>query len=210
VEVCDTIDNDCDGDADEDIPGEATECGVGACTALGALVCLAGELVDTCRPRPQSTEICDRLDNDCDGEVDDGLEPRESECGVGACAATGEWRCVDGVTSDDCSPAAPSDELCDAIDNDCDGETDEGGVCDAPPDEGVSTPRDAGAPDEGAPGPDQGREEDATPSPDGTTTPAVNATGDGGCSCGPGEERGDPTLWALLVLGAVLRRRRED
>jgi len=49
---------------------------------------------------PDATETCDRIDNNCDDEVDEGF--------VGSCDA-----------------CAPSEEVCDGVDNDCDGETDE-------------------------------------------------------------------------------------
>lgn len=47
---------------------------------------------------PSATELDDDVDNNCDGQIDEGL-------------------CV------------PSDEICDGLDNDCDGTTDEDGVC---------------------------------------------------------------------------------
>jgi cysteine-rich repeat protein len=91
-EICDELDNDCDGQTDE---------------GLDCNVCVPAE------------EVCDGADNDCDGQVDEGLAL--TTCGVGSCAATG--------TSCDpasCAPEAPSAETCNGIDDDCDNQIDDG------------------------------------------------------------------------------------
>ena len=83
---------------------------------------------------PGADEVCDGKDNDCNGTVDDGMEaPEGIECPTqGVCqdlpddAATiclhGSWTCdlsqVDGYQA--------AETTCDAKDNDCDGQTDEG------------------------------------------------------------------------------------
>lgn len=128
--TCDAIDDDCDGTADEDVPVETITCGVGACASTGVSRCVAGGFEIDCQPgAPPSTSdaTCDAVDDDCDGVADDDYAPLATECGVGACQATGVTSCVDGAVVDGCSPgpAAADDSICDGLDEDCDGAIDE-------------------------------------------------------------------------------------
>jgi hypothetical protein len=71
-----------------------------------------------------TAEICDGLDNDCNGSTDEDF-PVGDACvvGIGACAADGIYACNSAMTGVDCMAAAggPDPEVCaDGIDQDCD------------------------------------------------------------------------------------------
>jgi hypothetical protein len=69
--TCNGIDENCSGTADEGYVPVATSCGAGACVATGMTSCVAGTIADTCTPRVPTAEVCDGVDNDCNGLVDD-------------------------------------------------------------------------------------------------------------------------------------------
>ncbi len=132
--TCDGVDDDCSGDADEDYAATQTNCGVGACAATGTTSCVAGHEVDSCTPgAPAASDAtCDGVDDDCSGDADEDYAATQTNCGVGACAATGTTSCVAGQVVDSCTPGAGSSEICNNIDDDCDGSVDDGGpaLCD--------------------------------------------------------------------------------
>ena len=73
-----------------------------------------------------SPEVCDGVDNNCNGAIDDGLEtgtPCLVENEYGACSGT---RLCEGAQGWSCLGPAPSSERCDLTDNDCDEVIDEG------------------------------------------------------------------------------------
>jgi streptogramin lyase len=71
---CDGIDNNCSGVADDEYVSAPTTCGLGECAAPGTLDCIDGVEVETCTPGTPTTEVCDGLDNNCDGVVDEGCD----------------------------------------------------------------------------------------------------------------------------------------
>jgi len=127
--TCDGVDDDCDGTVDEEYASYATQCGEGVCSSTGATSCASGQEVDSCEPGTAAAAdaTCDGLDNDCDGSIDEDYVDAATVCGVGACAATGTLTCDDGALTDSCAELAPAqnDAICDGLDNDCDGSTDE-------------------------------------------------------------------------------------
>jgi hypothetical protein len=130
-EICNSLDDDCDGRVDNGFERAGTKCsdGVGECRVEGTFSCSADGSASVCsakakEPRP---EICDGKDNDCNGQIDDGqIEGTGATCNtgqLGACS-TGIKQCVAGAIK--CNPThVRHAEVCNKIDDDCDGKVDE-------------------------------------------------------------------------------------
>jgi hypothetical protein len=206
-EVCDGVDNDCDGLVDDGVAprvcytGPTSTRATGACRdgtqrcAGGAWTACEGQVLPT-------AERCNAVDDDCDGLVDD--VPGSQVCGVGACRRTAS-ACAGGVVPA-CVPGAPSEEACNGLDDDCDGVVDEGG-CDA----GVEVPPEAGVPDASATdanAPDGGGCRDYRCDPDLRLSGRAGPLGGCGCRAGGAETRRSGVGVALAVLALVLRRGR--
>ncbi len=138
-EVCDGVDNDCNGSVDEDVLltswpdgdddgwGDAAAASAVACTVPTGNVDRGGDCDDADRElHPFATERCNESDDDCDGNVDEGADATCSstltgsvaECIEGACVVVGcaadRFDC-NGVASDGCEA-----DVCSSVSS-CDG-----------------------------------------------------------------------------------------
>jgi hypothetical protein len=161
-ELCDGLDNDCDGTVDEDVVDgttwyrDADGDGFGdAASSSSTATCdqPSGYVADDsdcddgdASVHPYADEHCNGLDDDCDGTVDedsavdaptwyadvDSDGYGDPAAGQASCSQPGGY-IADGSDCDDLdslvNPGA--DELCDSVDNDCDGDVDEDDAVDA-------------------------------------------------------------------------------
>ncbi len=184
VEICDGIDNNCDGRIDEtfDFLRDPEHCGgchqgcptypntISMCSlAQCRFVCepgwynTDGQLETGCNSQEceitnEGIEICDMIDNNCNGEVDEGIDKDQPDSCGPFCEVCGfdnaSALCIDGVCrlgvcDPDCQnldgeestgceycciPTNGGVEICDGLDNDCNGLVDDGLVCHCPSD----------------------------------------------------------------------------
>ena len=164
--------------------GAVTDCAIsnaaGSCP--GVRRCTEQGLTDCDAPTP-APETCNGLDDDCDGQTDDGLSGQP-------CDLVGEWgtcpgttTCLDGAPGCTGTPAAK--ETCNGLDDDCDGVTDDG-FADSDGD-GRANCIDDDDDDDGVP--DDG---DGTASPtDNPCTPGQGTTCDDNCTTTPNPTQAD-------------------
>ncbi len=153
TETCDSIDNDCDGLADEDDASDAgtwygdmdgdgyggTWLTTTACTQPAGYAASAGDCNDTeAGVNPGASETCNSLDDNCNGTVDEGAESTwyadSDNDGYGdAASATTSCTQPSGSVADatDCDDTEATvnpggTEICDTLDNDCNGTVDDG------------------------------------------------------------------------------------
>ncbi len=173
AELCNGLDDDCDGATDESVPIAAGTClSLGLCAGPasdgGPVTKCAGAAGFVCSYsygyEDVAETLCDGYDNDCDGATDEGLRNACDTCGEPpAEQCNGQDDDCDGLTDEDLSlpssgcngmgvcsgattacqngvavcvfpmPWEVTETLCDTLDNDCDGQTDEelgvGQVC---------------------------------------------------------------------------------
>ena len=163
VEVCDGFDNDCDGTADGDDAADMTAWFLDAdgdgygdsttfeadCDAPDGYVADSTDCDDADGTvSPGELEICDEIDNDCDGDVDEGTTDSaelfadtdgdgfgDPDNSVFSCDPDLSGYVLDDQDCDDSDATVNPDasEVCDGVDNDCDGSSD------GPDSEGLST-----------------------------------------------------------------------
>lgn len=148
-EQCDGRDNDCDGQVDFEFFKDSDGDGYGDPAAAVTSCTRPADFVENeadCAPsdfsrNPGAAEVCNKLDDDCDGIPDNGLATTtwyEDKDGDGFGAATSTESCFQppgyrssGKDCDDSDPARfPRNfEACDGLPNDCDVSIDERPDC---------------------------------------------------------------------------------
>lgn len=136
TEKCNRRDDNCNGEIDEDaVPVELWP----EVDGDGYYAQKQGESIMGCVPtqgyaaepgdcddenpdvHPGAEEVCNYVDDNCDGRVDERVRPR---CGVGFCERE-SYSCL----PEDCYPGEPSEERCSGLDESCNGIIDEGLLC---------------------------------------------------------------------------------
>jgi hypothetical protein len=132
TEVCDGIDNNCSGSTDEGNPGGGATCNTGqlGMCSQGTLTCQGGALICIQNQSPTS-EICDGLDNNCNGATDEGNPGGGFSCNTGlpGPCSQGSTQCQSGALI--CVQLIfPGAEVCNGVDDNCNGAVDDGSSCD--------------------------------------------------------------------------------
>ena len=142
AEICNNLDDDCDGQTDEGVTWQGSPCvdptRDGICQA-GTWTCATGKMSCKQTNTAAAKEVCaNGKDDDCDGQTD---ETPPCNCKAGSTKAcyngpaftAGKGICLQGVQI--CSAnqtwgacigeVKPQKEVCNNLDDDCDGQTDE-------------------------------------------------------------------------------------
>lgn len=138
TEVCDSLDNDCNTVADDGIADILTGSDVGECQPE-IQSCVGGSFQVVQMGTGPTSEVCDGFDNDCDASIDNGIADIVTGTDVGVCQVEIQ-SCIGGALQIVQPGVGPTSELCDALDNDCNGVDDvTQGVCNTPPAPGQTT-----------------------------------------------------------------------
>ena len=152
AEFCDGIDNNCDGQVDEgvstqyfaDVDGDGfgdDENTITACQPPSGYIIVGNDCDDNSAVSfPGAEELCDEIDNNCDGDIDEflleGMYLDSDGDGYGhpdqpiqSCSDDLSQYVQNSLDCNDQNPEVHFDaiEVCDEIDNDCDGAIDEPG-----------------------------------------------------------------------------------
>lgn len=225
-ELCNMLDDNCDGQIDEnaepvelwpdadgdgyyDVRTEKVGTPKIGCAGLKGWAAEPGD----CQPmnkavNPGVVEICNNIDDDCDGDVDERIRPT---CGEGWCR-----REAPGCDAQYCMPGAPVKEKCNFLDDDCDGLVDEdtdmcpkGQTCAA----GLCVDSDSVTLDPASPS--AGSSNASSGSSSGGSTNSTSSTGglntkgdSSGCALGARTSHGALATFGLLMATIALGRRR--